>query len=105
MSDVASVLTVSPVQVAEWLGMALIALVGWFARNAFVGLTDEVKAMSSHLATINVTLAEHDGDRKLLAHQHGALGDRVEALEDRLRALELQVSRSRTGEWKAVDSG
>lgn len=103
MADAASVLTVSPVQVAEWLGMALIAVVGWFARNAFVGLTDEVKAMSSHLASINVTLAEHEGERKLLESQHKTTAARVEALEERVREIERAMSRSRTGEWKAVD--
>lgn len=104
MSDAASVLSISPAQVAEWLGMALIAGVGWFARNAFVDLTDQVRAMSSHLAEVNVTLAKHDGSRQLLEQQHDTLGEKVAALEERLRELELRCSRARTGEHRAVGS-
>ena len=98
MADAASV-TVTAGQVLEWGGMGLVALVGWFARNSLSSLTDQVRAMSMHLASINVTLQAHEGKRELLEQRLNGLVVQVEEVADRVR--ELERSRARTGEWPA----
>lgn len=100
MSDASSV-TITAAQVLEWGGMGLVALVGWFARNSFNSLTDQVRAMSMHLASINVTLQAHEGKRELLEQRVNGVVVQLEEVADRVR--ELERSRMKTGEHPRAD--